>query len=180
MIRIRIDVLGVLSALITTVGGVAGGQKDLASCKPVFAAVDKAATTPNHVYATSDASGRSSTAEIIFVGGVTYVNTSGGWRRSPVTPRAMAEQETENRKNAKSFTCKHVRDEVVGGVPAAVYEGTSETEDTKTHNTLWVAKSSGLPLRNEMDMDVGGVGGKTHRTIRYEYSNVRAPAVVPR
>jgi len=30
----------------------------------------------------------------------------------------------------------------------------------------------------EADTDVGGSGGKTHRSLRYEYTNIQAPAVV--
>jgi hypothetical protein len=34
-----------------------------------------------------------------------------------------------------------------------------------------------LPLRSEIDMDVGGSMGKSHRSSRYEYSNVQPPTM---
>jgi hypothetical protein len=34
-----------------------------------------------------------------------------------------------------------------------------------------------VPVKIEMDMDAGGADGDSHRSIRYEYTNVHAPAV---
>ena len=40
---------------------------------------------------------------------------------------------------------------------------------------MWISKATGLPLREEMDTDTGGVIGKSHRSMRYEYSDVKPP-----
>jgi len=67
-------------------------QKDLASCRPVLDAIAKQMKTPSHAYTAGGFAGASSNAEIIFVGGVTYVNARGQWRRSPTTAQAREEQ----------------------------------------------------------------------------------------
>jgi hypothetical protein len=33
-----------------------------------------------------------------------------------------------------------------------------------------------VPLRTELDMDVGGSKGKSHMSMRYDYNNVHPPA----
>jgi hypothetical protein len=35
-----------------------------------------------------------------------------------------------------------------------------------------------VPLRTEMDIDVGGSMGKSHMSVRYDYINVHPPADV--
>ena len=68
-----------------------------------------------------------------------------------------------------------MREESLNGEPAAVYKVHSETEAAKTDGQVWISKSKGLPLRQELDMDVGGSAGKSHREMRYDYANVKPP-----
>ena len=84
----------------------------------------------------------------------------------------MLEQEKENREHGKA-TCRYLREEVVGGEAAAVYSAHSENEDVKSDGQVWISKN-GLPLREELDIDIGDPG-KMHHSIRYEYSNVQVP-----
>jgi hypothetical protein len=44
--------------------------------------------------------------------------------------------------------------------------------------TVWISKSKGLPLRADIDIDVGGSMGKSHKSIRFDYVNVHPPAGV--
>jgi hypothetical protein len=46
--------------------------------------------------------------------------------------------------------------------------------ETKSDGQVWISKSKGLPLRNEMDID-GGDRIKNHHSVRYEYTNVQPP-----
>ena len=91
-----------------------------------------------------------------------------------MTTEQMLEQERENQKNV-SATCSYIRDESVNGQAAVVYSEHSQTEDMKTDGQVWISRSKGLIVRQELDTDVGGTLGKTHRSIRYEYDNVRPP-----
>jgi hypothetical protein len=150
------------------------------ACRPLIEARRKQLLTPNHSFMTETPlrpGGKATTHESISVGGVMYILYQGQWRRSPLTPQAALEQLQQNLANAKQFSCQHVGDESVAGVPAAVYTAHSEDENVKADARTWVAKGSGLVLRTEEDLDVGG-GEKRHISIRYEYTNVRAPAGV--
>jgi len=70
-----------------------------------------------------------------------------------------------------------VRDGLIDGTPATLYDSASESDAGKSTSEIWIAKSTNLPLRNEITIDTAD-GDKAHTSIRYEYSNVRAPAGV--
>ena len=151
------------------------------ACKPVLDSLAKQYSTSVHVYMTQVAAfrgGKPQSSESIFAGGTIYIQVRGKWMRSPMSLEEMRQQREENLRNAKSMSCRYLRDEVVNGEAAAVYNSQSETEDVKSSSTLWVSKRTGLPLKNEIDLDTGGKLGKEHNSIRYDYSNVRTPAGV--
>ena len=87
----------------------------------------------------------------------------------------MLDQREQIRREAK-LTCGHLRDEAVDGEAAAVDSSLQESADEKIDTVTWVSRQSGLPLRQESDIDVGGSAGKSHRSSRYEYRNVQPPA----
>ncbi len=151
-------------------------------CKILRDAVDKLTTVPSHAYETETNPARpgsdASSVEMISTGGAIYITMNGKWKKSPMSMADMHAQEEENWKTAKNISCKHLRDDSVKGESATVYSAHSETEDTKTDAQMWISKSKGLLLRQEDDVDIGG-GEKHHRSIRYEYANVQAPAVSP-
>jgi hypothetical protein len=85
--------------------------------------------------------------------------------------------EEQNIKSSK-YTCRYLRDEPVNGEPAAVYSPHSEREDLeiKSDGQLWISKSRGLPLRQELEiMESGDKPDVNHHSIRYESTNVRPP-----
>jgi hypothetical protein len=156
----------------------AAGQLDDAGCKPVFEANDKLLATPNHMFMTHTSAakaGKSTDSEVITVGGVRYIMVGGKWTRSSMSMQERKDQEEQNRKNAKTYSCHYVREESANGEAAAVYSQHSETEDAKSDGLIWVSKNKGLILRIEMDVDTGGEFGKDHMCIRFDYSNVKAP-----
>jgi len=171
--RICVMLLLCLSAL----GGAARAQAQ-GDCKAVYDADDKMLATNHHAFAThASAGGKSETTEAAMIGGVSYVQIKGVWRKSPLTLEQLREQKAENRKNAKVVSCRYLRDEVVEGETARVFSAHSETEDEKSDVTVWISRNRGLPLRQEQDVDLGDAGGKTHYSVRYDYNNVSAPAV---
>jgi len=132
------------------------------------------------VYSTEGAArpgDKAKTSELISAGGATYILLNGTWRRSPMTTKDALAQMDENLKNAKVFSCQHVGDEPVTGVAAAVYTAHTENGGVKADVRTWIATGSGLVLRTEDDMDTGS-GGKSHISVRYDYTNVQAPAGV--
>lgn len=61
------------------------------------------------------------------------------------------------------------------GEAAMVYTMHSETEDSKDDAQMWISRATGFPLREEMDVDVGGAADKDHFSARFEYSNIHPP-----
>jgi hypothetical protein len=98
------------------------------------------------------------------------------WTRSKITPQDILQQKKETDNNTKT-TCRYLREESVNGEAAAVYSTHTETEDDKVDVQVWISKSNGLPLREELDVDVGGKLGKSHTSMRYEYGNVQPPRI---
>ena len=150
------------------------------ACQPVIDASAKMLTTPTHITSTTTAAytgGKPRNTESIYAGNAIYVNVEGKWTRSKMTPQEMLKMEQENR-GSKKGTCRYVRDESVNGEAAALYAESSETEVGTTEAQTWISKSRGVPLRTEMDIDVGGSMGKSHMSMRYDYSNVHPPAGV--
>jgi hypothetical protein len=150
------------------------------SCQPAADASAKMLTTPTHITSTTTAAytgGKPRNTESIYAGNAIYVNVGGKWSRSKMTPQEMLKIEQDNRESAKG-TCHYVRDESVNGEAAALYAVQTDTEVGKSEAQTWISKSRGLPLRTEMDMDVGGSMGKSHMSTRYDYNNVHPPAGV--
>ncbi|HEY0557479.1 MAG TPA: hypothetical protein VGG20_24700 [Thermoanaerobaculia bacterium] len=150
------------------------------ACKPGLDAILKQIGTPTHIYATevpAHGGKKPEVRETIYAGGAIYIQIKGQWKRSPISTQDMRKQEEENVRNAKSMSCRYLRDEAVNGESAAVYRAQDVTDVGSSDVTLWVSKRTGLPLRGENDLDTGG-GDKMHLSIRYDYAGVKAPAGV--
>jgi hypothetical protein len=145
------------------------------SCQPVFDALTKVVTTPSHSYSTHTKNGKPISSETIYTQGKAFIRVNGKWMKSPDDPKEILQEEAENRKHGTA-TCQIVREESVNGQPATVYSLHSKTDYATEDAQMWIAKGTGLPLREEMDMDVGGgTAGKSHVSIRYEYGNIQPP-----
>jgi hypothetical protein len=170
--------LTLVAAIAAFAPNVARGQKDVASCKPVLDAIAKQYSVPSHAIGTETsptAGAKVIPMEMISAGGQTYILMDGAWKRSPMTMAMMAKQQQDNVRDANAFACRRIRDESVGGVATVLYSMHSETEDLKSDGQVWIATSTGLPVRTELDSDTGDPDN-THTSLRYDYSNVRAPA----
>jgi outer membrane lipoprotein-sorting protein len=143
-------------------------------CKPTSEANAKILSIPTHLYMTDTAGGKTRSSETIYLNNKTYFQVNSGWKATPLTDQAKKETAALD----PAATCRVVRDEAVNGEAATVYSIHRQTADDKSDSQMWVSKSRGVPLKLEMDIDVGGTAGKSHRTIRYEYTNVKAPASV--
>jgi hypothetical protein len=147
-----------------------------AACVPLVTADQKQITTPHHTYVTRTRGSQTETNESITTADATYIQVHGQWRRSPLTPQALLAQKQENIKNAKTFDCQLVRDEPVDGTPATLYRAHTVVEDSGTSDVqIWVAKSTGLPLKEEIDADPDDPASKSHTSMRFDYTNIQAP-----
>jgi hypothetical protein len=164
--------------LLPTVGKIAhaGG------CEVPLAAMNKLWQTPSHQYMTETAGylkGKSRTSEIITTRTDRYLLVNGSWHHSAVGKEEVAQMIETNETNARKDECKFVRDEAVDGESASLYTTKHVTEDDSSSSQIWISRKTGLPLKLETDMDVGGgANGKSHTTLRVNYTNVTAPAGV--
>ena len=174
-----------LSAAGFTFGLLLTGPARLAAqdpCQPTYDAMSKVMSTPTHLYSTYSSmpsvpnSADRHTTEMIYIGGASYVKLGVKWTRSPMTTQQVMQKEEENRKASKT-TCQYLRDEVVNGEAAAVYSTHSDRAEMgiKSDGQIWISKSKGLPLKDEID--IASDGSKNHHSSRYEYANVQAPPI---
>lgn len=145
------------------------------ACKPVLAANYKTLDTPNHMYTDHPGGdGKRATGELITINGERYVQIKGAWRKSPMNVAATKAQEEENIKDAKVLSCKQTGNDTVNGEAATVYTEHTENDETKSDGKIWVSKSRGVILKEELVLDTGD-GTKQQVSTRYEYGNVKAP-----
>lgn len=148
------------------------------TCQPLYDAMLKVIDTPTHIYTTtgnaSNSGGKPHMIEVIYTAGTVYTSVGGKWIRSKMTPRQVVKMEHENRRNSK-MSCRYLKDESVNGETSAVYSTHTETDGQKDDGQAWISKTRGLPLRQEMDIDMQGMANKQHYSMRYEYTNVKPP-----
>ncbi len=181
MLRINsMTVFPCIAAILACAVSIRAAHAEDPVCKMVFDAGEKGAQAPSHQYLTLTGGTFGSTgrhSEVIHTTDASYVLADGQWHRSPLDMKALRQQEEENRRNTKNARCAHVRDEAVDGEAAGVFSAHYESEYAKVDALIWISSSSGLTLRQELDMDAGEMG-KTHSSVRTKYSGVRAPVGV--
>lgn len=171
-------VLSLVVALAAALPAAISAQVIPSACQPLLEAQRKEIMTPHHSYQTETRrDGKATSGELISIGGATYILYDGKWRRSPITPQENLDQMKENIANATKIECHNAGTESVAGMAAAVYTSHNEGEAGTADARHWVATGSGMLLRTEEDIDAGG-GDKRHISIRYDYTNVTAPAGV--
>ena len=144
-------------------------------CQVVSGAMDKIYSTPYHAYTsiTGMLPGKTFTGEMISVGGSQYVLSEGKWSVNTLSAEETKDMALRARKSGKNVSCHKVRDDSVNGETATLYGTHEETEHGTTDTQIWISKSKGLMLRQEIDLTTGT--SKTHMSSRYEYRDVRAP-----
>jgi len=144
------------------------------SCQPVFDALTRVITTPSHSYSTYTIQGRTITGEKIYTQGKAFDLVDGKWVKDSDDLKEILAKQNEGRAHATA-TCKIVREESVNGQPATLYSLHGKTGNTVQETQIWIAKGTGLALREEMDVDAGGSATKSHMSARYEYGTIQPP-----
>ncbi len=172
----RQTILRLLTCLaVIAIGQMSSTLHAQETCGAVFDALTKVVTTPNHSYSTRTTNGKPLISERIYTQGKAFIRVNGKWMAIREDTAEILRQEADNRKHGTA-TCRAIREESVDGQGATLYSLHSETEYATQEAQMWIAKSTGLPLREEMDTDVGaGKLGKSHLSTRYEYSNIQPP-----
>ncbi len=143
-------------------------------CQPVFDALDKVMNTATHIYTTTKSGGTPHTTETIYTADAIYTNDQGKWEKSKIKPAQVMKQEQENRHKS-TYACTVKKEEPIEGEMAKVYTSHSGVLGQTTDSQIWISKKTGLPLRNEVDIDTGDKSGKSHYSVRYDYKNAKAP-----
>jgi hypothetical protein len=155
-------------------------QAQDASCKSVFSAIRLQAKTPNHQYFTisgAEPDSNAQTNELINTGSARFILAFGKWQKDTESPGEVMRREEKNFKNSNTV-CRVLREELVEGTPATVFVEQSQTGPIGSVGMIWIAKSSGLPVREQIDTDAGtGAAGKRHLEIRIVYAGVQAPVI---
>ena len=170
MTRIWCKVVATMASLARGAAAAAPGD----ACRPVIDALTKLKQTPYHLYMTKSGgaaagsdNGQPRQAESISVGGKLYRNMHGKWRTSPVGFDPASADDLSDIGD-----CRFVRDDADGALDA-VHQ---KTEDATSDGQIWIAKATGLRVRQEVDIDLGaGAEGKSHSTIRFDYTDVAPP-----
>lgn len=140
-----------------------------ADCKPAVAAMEKSLVADHTIVATRGAD----TMRGVTVGGQSWIQVQGAWRKSPVSPKESAEMAHENLKGAKQFSCKALPDTVIEGTPVVVYAThTVSGDDDVMDSRVAISKATGLVVSVE-----SRAGGETGfgMVTHYGYGNVKAP-----
>lgn len=150
------------------------------ACEPMFDAFTKLVRTPNHQYMSQSSEtdalkhgGKIRTSESISTSDSSYLKINDEWHKIPITAQDMLKQQDEARQNSKQ-TCHFLNDDKSEG-DTAVYDSHSETGKGTADLKIWITKATGLPAREEIDLDLGNEAGKTHSSVRFDYDNIEAP-----
>jgi len=158
-----------LLALASAASAASGAAELGADCKPPFSAMEKSLQADHTTVTTHGGD----TMRGVTLGGQTWLQVHGAWRKSPVTPQQNIAMTRENLKDAKQFSCKALPDAVVDGTPVAVYAThTVSGDDDVMDSRVAVARSTGLVVSVENRQ-----GGEATASLvtRYAYGNVKAP-----
>ncbi len=115
--------------------------------------------------------------ENVIIGDQGWIKQNGEWTVSPMSSKTMLESAflalTAEQLDLTISDAKAVGNETVNGEPARVYTFTSTTDLGESGKVLsavklWVSVKSGLPVKQEIAGEAGGVKSNTVQTIEYD------------
>src|SRR5689334_2997748 len=167
--------------------GLAAQPAPAGTCGAILAAGERRLAIPHHVYTEQTQAGTTRAGEIISMPDAQYLLIQGQWMRSPLslTLDEALEEHRARFREARTYSCRKLRNESVNGELAEVYQLHSETDEGISDGQIWIAQKTGLPMKQEVDLQVliGTVGtagstDKSHTSARFDYANVQKPATV--
>jgi hypothetical protein len=159
---------------------VSGGRPTYAddiACQVVLEAIIKQMTVPVHQKISIEsaaAPGKPLQSEMIRIGDTLYMQVRGQWTSRLYDGQKAANDARQAMQKAE-HGCSHVRSEAVDGQAGELYSVHVKTASGGTDSQVWISSATGLPLRQHTVMLEGGVG-KAQHDVRFDYTNVRAPA----
>ncbi len=162
----------VLSVALGLPAGIA--KADDVACQAVLDAVIKQAGVPVRQVITIEsaaAPGKPLRGEIIRLGDTLYMRAGNEWVARPYDAQ-KAVSDSRQAMQKSPHTCTRVRVDTVDGKEATLYRVLTTSAQGPTESEIWIAVD-GLPVRQQTD--VQGTDKALHK-VRFEYSNVTAPA----
>lgn len=116
---------------------------------------------------------KTDTMDVILIGDKVYTNTKGKWALNPAMSGLVKPLLDELRNIPVDITDVHlVGPDIVNGVTTVAIMFTSTvkvgTIVVKSTSKAWLRVSDGLPVKQEIDSDVGGVKTHISQTIDYD------------
>lgn len=155
----------------------AAGAAQAAGCDTPLDAAMRLNDTPYHMTMTTrdrpDATPEVS--EIISTDDATYVRFGGGgWHPGPKEDLSLGDMD-DLAEAEEGMTCQLLRSESVRGAEADVWrvEDVSDPDEPK-HQTVWIAKDTGLITRMEIVIEEGGAGA-SHTSAEIDYGDALPP-----
>lgn len=129
---------------------------------------------PNKIHMLMDSDG--SQSEMIVIDDTMWINMDGSWIETPgagqIGPMIENIIQDPTTMGITLSNTKHLGSEDVDGVSADLYSYTSSYDTGgKTYITdakIWIAKDSGLPIKQESESNVDGKLTKLEQTITYD------------
>ena len=115
--------------------------------------------------------------ENIIIGDKGWIKQDGKWAVSPMSGKTVCSRPSlpsrQNSSTSRSATPRRSAREAVNGEQARVYTYTSTTDLGESGKVisavkLWVSAKSGLPVKQEIAGEAGGVKSNTVQTIEYD------------
>lgn len=165
----------VLASLAAGVPAFAG------DCDVPLAAAIKMFTVPYRMHSVTTggaaaalAGGKPVQADMIATPDKMYIEVKGHWHA--IERPKPDEDDNVAAMKAGKVSCSKLRDEAVDGVAASVWQVDQKDDEDLKQQTVWIADDSGLILKGEFQMDVGGGdAGKSTTTIELSYTDVTPP-----
>jgi len=154
--------------------GSACARSEEGSCRVLQESFAKLESTSTHIYSSvfDGVDGTTTSLEMIQVRGVVYAKTADGWMKTALTPKDMVGESLQPRVGG---SCVFEKDDSLNGQSVAKFRVQSQGNDAK--GQVWISKSSGLPVRQDIEIKSNGNGRNTRTSTRFEYKDVVAPRI---
>ena len=158
-----------LGAMLVAVTAFLGGSAHAdPNCDAILKAMTKQYNTPYMLNMTMNTPFGPRTSRSIHIGDKLYLNLQGHWQVVAFDPRQEAETMRKRAASVKQ-TCSTKRDEKLNGEPVTVHVAHVDNKGAISENTLWVSKTTGLPLKTQISFH----GASMVTTL--DYKHVKPP-----
>jgi hypothetical protein len=161
-----------LAICLMTGGAAHAGEAD---CTAILDAIVKMSTTPvrQKVSILMPGGRPPLQSEVLHTKDTMYMQVAGHWAARPYDGAKIA-ADARQALAASEHTCSRDGSEPVDGQPATVYRMETATPKGKSQAKIWIAPTSGLPLRQHTILIEGATANGEH-DVHFDYINITPP-----